>query len=91
MNNIIYDPNYIPSNAIYMTPNNESRIIPFLGGAIIGGLGGAAIANNNQYGGYYPQQVSYPPQGYYYPMNGYYYYPNYGYPVNTNQNIKGSN
>ena len=90
MNNIIYDPNYIPSNAIYMNTQNEGRIIPFLGGAIIGGLGGAAIANNNQYG-YYPQQVYYPPQGYYYPMNGYYYYPNYGYPVNMNQNIKGSN
>ena len=81
MNNIIYDPNYIPSNAIYMPPQNDSRLIPF--------LGGAAIANNNQYG-YYPQQVYYP-QGYYYPMNSYYYYPNYGYPVNMNQNIKGSN
>lgn len=93
MNNIIYDPNYIPNQPIYIPPQNDQRIIPFLGGAILGGLGGAAIANNNQqYGYYYPYQGAY-----YYPMNGYYYpqvnyYPyNNGYPMNMNVNKNGSN
>ena len=64
MNNIIYDPNFIPGQPVYIK-TSEDRLIPFLGGAIIGGLGGAAIANNQGYygGGYYP---------YYQPV---YYYP----------------
>ena len=67
MNNIIYDPNFIPNQPIFPSQNNE-RLIPFLGGALIGGLGGAAIANNQPYYN----------QGYYYPY--YYAQPvNYGY------------
>lgn len=77
MNNIIYDPNYIPNQPIFInqTPQNGERIIPFLGGALIGGLGGAAIANNQgyNYGSYYTpyyyaQPVYYYP--YYYGTNG---------------------
>ena len=37
MNNIIYDPNYIPNQPIYIPSQNDQRIIPFLGGAILGG------------------------------------------------------
>lgn len=77
MNNIIYDPNFIPNQPIFIpqSPQNNERLIPFLGGAIIGGLGGAAIANNQgyNYGGvyytpYYTQPVYYYP--YYYATNG---------------------
>lgn len=75
MNNIIYDPNFIPNQPIFINNIQEERLIPFLGGAIIGGLGGAAIANNQgYYGGYYPAQYYYAQPinyGYYYP-NGYY-------------------
>ena len=39
MNNIIYDPNYIPNQPIYATNQNDQRIIQFLGGALLGGLG----------------------------------------------------
>ena len=62
MNNIIYDPNFIPNQPIFPSQNNE-RLIPFLGGALIGGLGGAAIANNQPY---YNQGYYYP---YYYALN----------------------
>ncbi len=91
MNNIIYDPNYIPNQPIFINNQvNDERIIPFLGGAIIGGLGGAAIANNQGYSGYY--QPYYQQPVYYYP-NGYYYYN--GYPMYqsnsyTTNNIKRS-
>lgn len=79
MNNIIYDPNFIPGQPVYIK-TSEDRLIPFLGGAIIGGLGGAAIANNQGYygGGYYPY---YQPV-YYYPYS-YYSYPTYQYPYNV--------
>ena len=29
MNNIIYDPNYIPNQPIYIPHQNDQRIIPF--------------------------------------------------------------
>ena len=78
MNNIIYDPNYVPGQAIYFNPvTNEQRLIPFLGGAIIGGIGGAAISNNQGYGNYYQSYYPYPV--YYYPS---YYSP---YPMYYNQ------
>ena len=84
MNNIIYDPNFIPNQPIVMnnTHHHDERLIPFLGGAIIGGIGGAAIANNQgyNYGGYYTPYY-YPQPVYYYP--GYYYN---GYPsIQTQQ------
>jgi len=93
MNNIIYDPNFIPNQPIIINNSGDERLIPFLGGALIGGLGGAAIANNQQYYGgyyapyYYTQPVNY---GYYYPY-GYYYnsYPVYTTNQSTN-NIKRS-
>ena len=93
MNNIIYDPNFIPNQPILVNNIQDERLIPFLGGALIGGLGGAAIANNQGYygGGYYPypyyyaQPVNY---GYYYPNGAYYT----TYPMTntyqTNSNIK---
>lgn len=79
MNNIIYDPNYIPGQAIYVNQvPNDTRLIPFLGGAIIGGIGGAAISNNQGYNSYYP----------YYPQPVYYYTPYYNpYPMNYNTNM----
>ena len=84
MNNIIYDPNFIPNQPICLQQNNE-RLIPFLGGAIIGGIGGAALSNNQGYsnGPYYPYY--YQPV-YYYP-SGYYPYPVYSY-QNQMNNVK---
>ena len=88
MNNIIYDPNFIPSQLIFVPSNKDERLIPFLGGALIGGLGGAAIANNQGYysGGYYPYYYSQPV--YYYPYN---YYGYQTYPMNYNQQLKTNN
>ena len=79
MNNIIYDPNFIPNQSINNQNHLDERIIPFLGGAIIGGLGGAAIANNQgyNYGGYYAPYY-YAQPVYYYPN----YYPAYQMPLN---------
>lgn len=87
MNNIIYDPNFIPNQPIMVPTNQNDRLIPFLGGAIIGGLGGAAIANNQgyNYGGYYTPYY-YAQPVYYYP--GYYQsYPMYQNQVNTNKTM----
>ena len=91
MNNVIYDPNFIPNQPIYQNQGNE-RLIPFLGGAIIGGIGGAAIANNQPYynqGYYYPYYYAQPINyGYYYPYG---YYNNYPMYVNNQAtNIKRS-
>lgn len=51
-----------------MYDNNDERLVPFVGGLIIGGIGGAAFDgfNKNQY------PMNYPNQGYVYPV---YYYP----------------
>lgn len=97
MNNIIYDPNFIPNQPVFYNNGNsnvnEERLIPFLGGALIGGLGGAAIANNQGYygGAYYTPY--YQPYGYYYPANYYYSYPvntYYPYPQQQTTNVKRS-
>lgn len=56
-----------PSPIPYSNPDieNEDRLIPFVGGAILGGIAGNAIARPY---GYYP-----------YPIYNYQYYPNSGY------------
>lgn len=59
--------------------NDEQRLIPFIGGALIGGLGGAAIASNR-----------YQPMGYYYPTYYYPTYPTYYYPYATYYGYPGS-
>lgn len=91
--NINYDPNanYILSSQYSPTPiqynhnlestkENEERLIPFIGGAVLGGIAGNAFARPN-YG--------YPLYGYgipyYYPYNGYYNYGG-GYLPNTYNN-----
>lgn len=53
--------------------NNDKRLIPFIGGLAIGGLGGAAF-NRYNYMPYYQYPVyQYP---YYYPYQQQTYYPN---------------
>ncbi len=49
---------------------NDDRLIPFLGGLVIGGVGGAAVENNKYpyyNNGYFNQQpyYNYPPQQFY--------------------------
>ena len=71
--------------------DNEQRLIPFLGGLAIGGLGGAIVDNNrynyiNQYPNYYNPYPYY--QYNYYPQPQYYQPYNYNsssmYPINQN-------
>jgi len=64
---------------------NDQRLISFLGGLAIGGIGGAAF-NNNRYP-YYGTTYYYPPyyQNYQYPVYNY-YSGNYAQPVPVNSN-----
>ena len=66
----------------------DQRLIPFLGGLAIGGIGGQIIDNNRINYGYYPNPYPYynnvyPQYNYYPPVNNtpYYAYPSY---MNTN-------
>ena len=58
----------------YQQYNQRGLLLPFIGGAILGGLGGWVIANNNQYPMYYPYYQPYYPYQYPYYSNGYYPY-----------------
>ena len=65
--------------------NNDQRLIPFLGGLIVGGIGGAAFDNKQPYYGYnYPYNNIY----YQYPT---YYYPNNQLPINSPYNYQYNN
>lgn len=66
--------------------NNDQRLIPFLGGLAIGGIGGAAFNNNRYpYYGYNYYQPYYTP----YPYTNNYYYPNTQVlPVNSNEYVQ---
>lgn len=55
--------------------NNDKRLIPFIGGLAIGGLGGAAL-NKNNYMPYYQYPVYQYPYYTYYPYQQT-YYPNF--------------
>lgn len=65
--------NYFP----YYRNNQRSLLIPFIGGALLGGLGGYALSRPNPvyyYPTYYPYQYyQYPYSTYSYPQNGNYY------------------
>ena len=89
-----YDPNanYILQNQYSSTPipyipnidqnvESEDRLIPFIGGAVLGGIAGNAIARPNYGYAYPPYGYGYPYQ-YYSPYNGYYSYGG-GYLPNT--------
>ena len=59
--------------------NKDQRLIPFLGGLAIGGIGGAIFDNNRYYPYQYPTNYYYPYQQYnsYYPLpQNQSYYPN---------------
>ena len=66
---------------------NNERLVPFIGGLIVGGIGGAAV-NSSKINGpiptypAYPTYYPYPPQQYYYPyyQNGAYQNPNFQVP-----------
>ena len=60
--------------------NNDKRLIPFIGGLAIGGLGGAAL-NKNNYMPYYQYPV------YQYPYYTYYPYQQTYYPNFNQQNL----
>ena len=62
--------------------NQDQRLIPFLGGLIVGGVGGSLIDNKNPYNNYPPYYSNYQ-----YPA--YNYYPSYQYPqyIDNNQQI----
>jgi len=64
-------PSPIPYPVNNETSNNEERLIPFVGGALLGGIAGNALARPNYYGyGYVPYTPYYP----YYPYGNYYTY-----------------
>ena len=73
---VYFVPNNTPVNPLLSSPipynnvnsDNEERLIPFVGGALLGGIAGNAIARQPY--GYYP----YPMYNNYYP-----YYPNANY------------
>lgn len=69
---------------------NEERLFPFLGGLVIGGIGGASF-ETNKFGRpnyYYPTNYGY----YYYPQQVSYQYPYYGYqmPMTPASNIEST-
>ena len=71
----------------------DQRLIPFLGGLAIGGIGGSIIDNRYNYANQYPYYYNpYPYQQYnYYPQPQYYqqYNPNMiSYPINQTQTSK---
>ena len=70
--------------------NNDQRLFPFLGGLVLGGVGGAFAEGNKMNYNNYPYYYQQPYNNYYqYPVNNYNYYP-YAYnqhtlPVNSTQ------
>lgn len=94
---INYEPsaNYILPNQYSPTPipytptgetssEKEDRLIPFIGGAVLGGIAGNAFARPNYGYGYMPYGYGYGIP-YYYPYGGYYSYGG-GYLPNTYNN-----
>ena len=72
--------------------NNNDRLIPFLGGLVLGGVGGSVIDNNrypynNNYYPVYNFPYQYPPYNYY-QTNTYQQLPtnSYSYPLYNQQN-----
>lgn len=77
---------------------NDQRLIPFLGGLVIGGVGGAAAEGNKQYynNSYYPPYYYNQPYYNNYPYQQYNNYYPYAYnqqslPVNSSQYPQNSN
>ena len=70
---------YVNNSSFYVSNINEERFIPFVGGALIGGVLGSAYSRPRYYG--YPMYGGYYP---YYTTPGYYSVSSYnygGYPI----------
>ncbi len=88
---------YIPNN-IDSTHDSEERLVPFVGGAILGGLAGNALSRPNYAYGYGPYTYNYMTPYYPYYPNGTYYsygggylpstYNNYYYRNQTPRNLR---